>query len=126
MKRRLCAGLMLSFCLCPALWAQESESLTETVGPQNPNHIVVPVNQVLSPEGIQVELPGFRPQVLALSPDGKILATSGKAPEVALVDPFDGKILQRAPLPQDSGKKLPIDEWDKPDQASYTGMAFSR
>jgi hypothetical protein len=39
---------------------------------------VTPFNQVLTPAGRQVELPGLRPQAIALSPDGRLLVTSGK------------------------------------------------
>src|SRR5438876_10597584 len=53
--------------------------------------ISVPVNQVLTPAGVQVELPGLRPQVIALSPDGKLLVTSGKTPELIVIDPSTGK-----------------------------------
>jgi hypothetical protein len=42
------------------------------------NRYYTPANQILTPTGLQVELPGLRPQALALSPDGKILVTSGK------------------------------------------------
>ena len=60
--------------------------------------VVLPVNQVLTPAGIQVGLPGLRPQALALSPDGRLLATSGKTSEVVLVDPGKGRVLSRAEL----------------------------
>ncbi|MBU6402594.1 MAG: hypothetical protein KGS61_19925, partial [Verrucomicrobia bacterium] len=45
--------------------AQAADPL-EPVGFSNPEHVVLPVNQVLTPAGRQVELPGLRPQVLAL------------------------------------------------------------
>ncbi len=61
----------------------------------------VPVNQTLTPAGLQVEFPGVRPQVLALSPDGKLLATGGKH-ELVLLDPNNGKILQNVQLPLDT------------------------
>src|ERR1051325_2866919 len=59
----------------------------EPVNPFGAEHVVVPVNQMLTPAGRQVELPGLRPQALALSPDGKLLAVSGKSHELVLVDP---------------------------------------
>ena len=43
----------------------------EPVGRAADGHTVTPVNQVLTPAGRQVELPRLRPQVIALSPDGK-------------------------------------------------------
>src|SRR5688500_5349126 len=69
---------------------------------QPSGRIIIPVNQVLTPLGIQVELPGMRPQAIALSPDGRILATSGKTSELVLVNPETGDILQRVPLPSEA------------------------
>lgn len=104
---------------------------TERVGHVATNRVVTPVNQVLTPIGIQVELNGVRPQALALSPNGKLLAVSGKSSEVLLVDPVTGKILQRVPLPSDKAEADPeivspnILEPDKKGQVSYTGLIFS-
>lgn len=93
--------------------------------------ISVPVNQVLTPAGVQIELPGIRPQVIALSPDGKLLATSGKH-ELILLDPRDGKILQNVPLPSDDSRATDTsavsEEILHPDtkaEASYNGLIFS-
>src|SRR5438874_9954422 len=72
---------------------------TEQVGRTTTNRVITPVNQVLTPYGAEVELPGMRPQVLALSPNGRLLATSGKTSEVVIVDPSTGTILQRVALP---------------------------
>src|SRR5436190_11836844 len=73
----------------------------EKVGPAGANRVVTPVNQVLTPAGAQVELPGMRPQALALSPDGNLLATSGKTHELIVVHPATGMIVQRVPFPSD-------------------------
>ena len=69
-------------------------SSTETVGEVGPQRYVTPVHQILTPTGIQVELPGLRPQGLALSPDGHLLAASGKTQELILLDPQSGQIEQ--------------------------------
>src|SRR5579862_3753563 len=61
--------------------------------------ISLPENQTLLPAGLQVELPGLRPQVLALSPNGKLLVTSGKTDELIIVAPNSGKILQHIAFP---------------------------
>ena len=39
---------------------------------------MTPVNQLVDPAGTQIELPGLRPQVVASSPDGRLIATSGR------------------------------------------------
>jgi len=58
----------------------------ETVGSKGPGGTVLPVNQIVTPYGIQSTLPGLRPQALALSPDGKLLAVSGKTPELIILN----------------------------------------
>lgn len=103
---------------------------TEQVGEIGPQRYVTPVHQVLTPTGIQVELPGMRPQAVALSPDGRLLATSGKTQELVLIDPQTGDIRQRVTLPS-SETRGPNDVSShilKPDesgQLSYTGLIFS-
>jgi len=106
-------------------------STREMVGRRDVTHAVTPVNQVLTPAGLQVELPGMRPQALALSPDGKLLAVSGKTSEVVLIDPLTGRILQRVALPSDALEPQldvvspNILEPDKNGQVSYTGLVFA-
>ena len=92
----------------------------------------LPVSQIITPAGIQVELPGLRPQVLALSPDGRLLITSGKTHEIVVVDPETGEIKQRVPFPAEAiGDPRPVSPSEnilKPGdegQVSYTGLAFS-
>ena len=104
----------------------------EPVGPAGANRVVLPVNQVLTPAGIQVELPGLRPQALALSPDGRILITSGKTAELIVIDPLNGRVLQRVPLPSELAKEsnpaavsTHLLQPDKDAQVSYTGLVFS-
>jgi len=104
----------------------------ETVGRIGPHRYYTPANQVLTPAGLQVELPGMRPQALALSPNGRLLVTAGKSHEIVVLDPTSGKILQRVPLPPEPDK-LPapgpgserILEPDKEGQLSFTGLVFS-
>jgi len=97
------------------------------------NRAVTPVNQVLMPFGRVVELPGLRPQGLALSPDGRLLVASGKTSELVVIDPVAGAIRQRVELPNDAqqepqpGVVSPnILKPDKKGQLSYTGLQFSR
>ena len=102
---------------------------TEAVGRRGANRTVLPVNQVVTPLGAQVELPGLRPQALALSPDGRVLLTAGKTAELVAVDPATGAIRQRVPLPKTKAAPLApssnILEPDKEGQLSYTGLQFS-
>jgi YVTN family beta-propeller protein len=104
----------------------------QTPGNSRPGPVSVPVNQVLTPAGRQVELPGLRPQVVALSPDGQWLAVSGKTPELVLIDPETGVIRQRVPLPAEAARdgsptsvSSNILKPDKDGQVSFTGLVLS-
>ena len=102
----------------------------EPVGEISPRRYITPVNQVLTPLGIQVELPGMRPQAVALSPDGRLLATSGKTRELVLIDPQSGQIKQRVALPSSKARdpdvvSSQILEPDESGQLSFTGLIFS-
>ncbi len=105
---------------------------TETVGAKEANRTVTPVNQILTPAGIQVPLPGLRPQAIALSPDGKLLAVSGKSPELVILDPVSGEVRQRVTLPAEAQGAAPPEapslntlEPDDEGQLSFTGLVFS-
>ncbi len=94
--------------------------------------LVTPVNQIVTPSGIQVELPGLRPQALALSPDGEILVTAGKTPDIVVIQPATGRILQKVPLPSEQANEptnAPVSTHllkpDKNGQVSFTGLIFS-
>ena len=107
-----------------------NDSSVKPVGKASVPRYVTPVHQVLTPIGIQVELPGLRPQGLALSPDGRLLATSGKTQELVLIDPQSGSIRQRVALPSSKAQdpnavSSHILEPDKSGQLSYTGLLFS-
>ena len=107
-------------------------STRELVGRHGTNRVVTPVNQVLTPHGRQIDLPKMRPQGVALSPDGRRLAVSGKTSELVIVDPASGRILQHVALPSaldrepDPGVVSPnILEPDKKGQLSFTGLTYS-
>jgi YVTN family beta-propeller protein len=106
----------------------------ETVGisAHDPDRLVTPVNQVVDPHGTVIQLPGMRPQAIALSPDGELLVTAGKTHELVVLDPRDGALRQRVPLPsEESTEPLPptvsdnILAPDESGQLSYTGLVFS-
>jgi YVTN family beta-propeller protein len=108
----------------------DQKSSFEKVG-HSATHVVLPVNQTLTPTGIQVELPGLRPQVIKLSPDGQLLATSGKTDELILVHPGTGNILQRVAMPSEKADSETEETSphilapDRDAQVSYTGLVFS-
>jgi YVTN family beta-propeller protein len=104
----------------------------DTVGRKS-GKIVLPVNQTITPLGTQIELPGLRPQGLALSPNGDILVTSGKSSELVVVNPSTAAILQRVALPNEGlnepqpvAPSANILQPDTKGQLSYTGLIFSR
>ena len=107
-------------------------STATIVGQLDTNRWYTPANQILTPAGRQVELPGLRPQAIALSPDGKLLVTAGKTKELVVVDPATGEIRQRVLLPSEKDQDPAPDvvsthilEPDKEGQVSYTGLVFS-
>ncbi|HXU78952.1 MAG TPA: phosphoesterase, partial [Methylomirabilota bacterium] len=134
---RLCVKLfgLISYALAfPALAATDHAGFgpREAVARSTDGTLVTPINQIVTPTGLQVDLPGLRPQALALSPDGKLLVTSGKTPEIIVLDPVSGRILQRVPLPQEPSAQIPgspvtthILKPDKEGQLSFTGLIFS-
>src|SRR3954467_6037497 len=65
----------------------------DKVGQIGTNTFYTPANQIVTPAGIHVELPGMRPQAIALSPDGKLLVTSGKTHELLVLNPANGSVL---------------------------------
>lgn len=128
-------ALLASSCAVATGGQSGSEAQTpassEHVGRLSEGRIVTPVNQVLTPVGQQVDLPGLRPQALVLSPDGQVLVTSGKTAELVVLSPTTGNVLQRAKLPSEDADDLtdPVSSHIlKPDdkgQLSYTGLVFS-
>jgi DNA-binding beta-propeller fold protein YncE len=105
---------------------------TQAVGQTAAGRTVVPVNQVVTPAGVQVPLPGLRPQAMALSPDDKFLAVAGKTSELIIIDPATGQVRQRVTLPAEGqgaprpeATSLNILEPDDKGQLSYTGLVIS-
>lgn len=110
-------------------WAADYAATTEAVGCDT-NGFETPVNQHLTPAGTLVELPGVRPQALALSPDGALLVTSGATNELVVVNPTTGNILQRVEFPPDlEQEQMPVSSEilspAKKPQLSFTGLVFS-
>ncbi len=103
---------------------------TSTVGiSSTENHIILPNSQTLTPSGETTELIGMRPVTMAISPDGKRLATAGKTSQLLVFNLPVDEAPQRVPLPNE---KDPVDDMktndmapDKKGQISYTGLVFS-
>src|SRR5579859_5437848 len=132
--KRNCLSLLgtvaLAAGLCRNVNADDFLRTMEPVG-WGTNGLMTPVNQLVTPAGKQLELPGMRPQALALSPNGRILVTAGLTHELLAVDPVSGGILQHVPLPPDATKEQqPVVAAamlgaDEKAQLSFTGLVFS-
>ena len=123
-------ALALFYLSSPGTAAEMFEATTAAVGAAGTNRFVTPANQILTPAGMFISLPGLRPQVLALSPDGATLVTAGLTHELVALDPATGKILQRVPfLSETVLQPVPaspeILDPDETSQVSFTGLAFS-
>src|SRR5262245_35636300 len=87
--------------VCVSLGAKEPPkplSPHAPVGRVGGNVYLTPTGQAITPAGRQVELPGMRPQALALSPDGRVLVTSGKTNGLVVIDLVTGLVRQRVSL----------------------------
>lgn len=110
----------------------EAADNRELAGQRGTRYSTTPVSQLLTPRGLQVELPGFRPQALALSPNGRLLVTSGKSSHLMVVNPDSGAILQKVELPSETiNEPMPappsanILKPDTSGQLSFTGLTFT-
>ncbi|MEM9826241.1 MAG: alkaline phosphatase family protein [Planctomycetota bacterium] len=121
--------------ICPVRAAVADEFATSTppmVGRQSDGSIQTPVNQRLTPAGIQVTLPGKRPQAIALSPDARFVVASGKTSALVILDPDSGKQIgevafpaENASAPSTGNDETNILAPDRKGQLSYTGLIFS-
>jgi len=114
--------VLLSGCIRDLDEAPGSLVQPQHVGRVGANIYQVPTGQLLTPTGRQIELPGMRPQALALSPNGNLLATGGKNQTLVLIDPADGRILQTVQL---STPKAKDSSETVTGQMSFTGLTFS-
>ena len=129
-----------SFAALPVIAQEPLENATPTssrkddeefVGRSIDESIVTPVNQRLTPVGKWLQLPGMRPQVIAISPDGRIGVTSGKTSKLVVFDPEQATLLQQVELPSEEQRSPvanPAANNLQPDTkaiASFTGLLFS-
>jgi YVTN family beta-propeller protein len=137
-KARACRALpTMVRIFAVVMWVQVSlparADLFDSVAPVGQfatNTFITPANRLLTPAGRQVDLPGLRPQALALSPDGRLLLVSGATPELIIIEPKTGAVIQHVPLPVRRGESdAPVSGHilrpEKDAQVSYTGLVFS-
>lgn len=134
MKRIVFGSLATSILLAAATANAQAglfDATTETVG-HNTNGLETPVNQLVTPAGVFVPLPRMRPNALALSPDGKLLVTSGLVQELVAIDPATGKVLEHVPFPGDAradestqSDPSAVLNGNKKSKLSFTGLVFS-
>ncbi|MCX6926013.1 MAG: bifunctional YncE family protein/alkaline phosphatase family protein [Verrucomicrobia bacterium] len=96
--------------------------MPQKVGSAAANLYHTPTGQILTPAGRQIELPGMRPQALALSPDGNLLATGGKDHTLVLIDPATRRTLQTVQLSISNHQSNSVAVTA---QISFTGLIFS-
>ena len=137
MLNRLKLCLATAFALAQVAQGAPSPEAADTfdatkaiVGRQGDDRFFTPVNQIIAPAGIQVPLPGMRPQALALSPDHEMLAIAGLNHQLITVLVRDAKIVQQVPLPSDQTQEgtLMSPGILMPDvraKLSFTGLVFS-
>jgi YVTN family beta-propeller protein len=128
----LCLGLAGPLARAQVASPENYDPASSNVGRMASNQFETPVNQRLTPAGTLIELPGLRPQALALSPDQRILVTAGITHELVVLDAATGKILQQVPFPQDTPATpatAPVSpqvlQTDFEAELSFTGLAFS-
>ncbi|MCB9878495.1 MAG: bifunctional YncE family protein/alkaline phosphatase family protein [Planctomycetes bacterium] len=111
------------------------------VGRNADGSLTTPVQQELTPLGVQVELPGQRPGAIARSADRRFVYVSGKSSEMVVVAagggnpeigaPQIGAVVQRVRFPSER-QQAPVDDFGgkdlEPDTKallSYTGLITS-
>ena len=127
-----CFPVILILSAAQSAYSQEAsfDATTEIVG-YNTNGLETPVNQLVTPTGIYVPLPGMRPNALALSPNSKLLVTSGLQDELVAIDPVTGQILQHVTFPKKAGNdsleevSSLVQSTAERSKLSFTGLVFS-
>ncbi|MFN9712976.1 MAG: alkaline phosphatase family protein [Planctomycetota bacterium] len=125
---------MLAAVLCqpwPFVGGLAQDAAQTRVGRIDDAALMTPVHQRITPYGKWTDLPGMRPQAVAISPDGSFGITSGKTSKLAVFDPVSGEILDQVDMPNESQA---LDASPnaannlKPDNSallSFTGLLFS-
>lgn len=124
---RFCLSALFA-CAALTVAADDFESTTAPVG-HITNGLVTPVNQIVTPAGGLIELKDMRPLALALSPNRKLLVTSGLVHELVVID-LDTSKVKKVAFPADkSSEQKPVSaeilDPNEKAQLSYTGLVFS-
>jgi YVTN family beta-propeller protein len=118
----------LSTVLCSMAGARQDQAVAALL--PNPA-LTTPLSQTVTPAGYKLDLPGMRPQVVAMSPDGKFLVTSGKTNKLVVVDAESREVVQTVEFPSQDQKEEPsvastnILQPDTKALVSFTGLVFS-
>lgn len=94
--------------------------------------VVTPLIQTITPAGFKIDMPGMRPQVIAVSPDHKWIALSGKTNKLVVVNAETHQIAQSVDFPASGQTTEPtvaspnILKPDPKSLVSYTGLVFSK
>ena len=87
--------LLMNACVTqPKTYLDASFPRNNALNKSEPDQLYLPTGQILTPAGWQIPLPRLRPQALAMSSDGRLLAVAGATDELILIDPGTGKMLQ--------------------------------
>jgi DNA-binding beta-propeller fold protein YncE len=134
LKRILTPTMFESLFFLSLAWISNADFATASplqVGPLSDTAEESSLNQTITPAGERIDLPGMRPQVLAMSPDGRWLVTSGKTNKLVVIDAESLKVSQTVDFPSKDQLAEPANVSEnnlKPDATalvSFTGMAFS-
>lgn len=128
--RRDASNRFARWCIATLVIAEMALPLSAQESKASPETIETSVTAV-TPAGIRIELNGLRPQVLALSPNGKSLITSGKTNKLMVIDPDTHEVSQTVDFPskeQITEPTVASPNILKPDGAalvSFTGLVYS-
>ncbi|QDV10006.1 Phosphoesterase family protein [Planctomycetes bacterium Poly30] len=127
----LCATFLGPILGCQSDTPNAPRAPKTPVGRAADGSVMTPVNQLITPHGRTADLPGLRPQALAMSRDGRSIYVSGKTAELLVMDAETLDIRQRVQLPSEEQRTSapPVSDHildpDTRGQLSFTGLVVS-